>query len=153
MDEVGAVDIYLGTVLRDYAGLRALIMPAGETKPRLYAREAPANQQFPYVIFNYNSGLPTQVMGVGLGRAAMQINMAILVVTEGPSLQTASAILEQINKAINATPEKQDIVLGDDTYYVKIMYLVNPLSYNDSDAGKRLNYYGGLYRFWVQKLP
>lgn len=148
MDEVAAVDQYLGTVLRDYAPLSSLF-PAGSIW--LNSRQAEANTVPPYIIFNVNSSDPLIAIGGGLRRIKEQLNYTILVITEDYDLSLASTIINKVEAAISATPSK-NIQIDSDLFYVVITQLVNKVDYHEDDQGKRINYYGGVYQFFVTKI-
>jgi hypothetical protein len=147
MDEIAAVDIYLDSVLGSYAPLRSLI-PNVTSREWLFSRLADEDAIFPYIVFSYNSDLPVIAIGGGLQRIQTTLNYTIITSDDTNDLIPSSNILKQIEAAISAT-NSQLVTVDGDTVVVQIMQKINSMNYFELDAGKRINYYGGVYQFFV----
>lgn len=147
MDEIAAVDSYLESVLSNYASLQSTI-PDFSSRDWLFSRLASEDVIFPYIVFSFNSDLPVIAIGGGLQRIQTNCNYTILVIDDSDGLVRSSNILQQIEAAITAT-NSQLITINGHIHLVQIKLKINSVSYFDLDQGKRINYYGGVYQFFV----
>lgn len=111
---------------------------------RIYDGVAPEGASFPYVIFNYQGGSDTVV--VGAARVLNQSVYQIKAVTQSQSYASGAEIADRIDTLLQAQSGQADdgLVLGANRE--------QPIMYVEVIETIQYRHTGGLYRLFTQEL-
>lgn len=143
MDEIGAITTWFDARFTGDATLMALITG-------VFHNQAPPNQTFPYVIFEFNNGDDHGAIGGGGARIYSFMDYNIKAVTTGQSVLLATQIMSRVDTLLHNY--KGQVTFDGDVYNIGTAMRIAPFSYPEEDSGKRYNHHGGLYRFFVNKV-
>jgi hypothetical protein len=119
--------------------LNALLgTPASGYSKSIYHQEAPDGASFPVVIFQKQSGTPTEAMGVP---SAMENDVWLVkAIDRGPSADTAEAIQARIQVLLN---DASLSISGSTLLYLRRQ---SDVEYPEVENGVRYSHAGALYR-------
>lgn len=139
VNELNYASRFIFSQLTGHAPLMALVSGVFES-------EAPQQQGFPYVIFEYQSSEDLNAIPPDIRIFTRPIYL-IKVVTRSDSYQSGAAIADQIEAAIL---KKSGVVDG----IIQVMgeFRISPVRYSEDFQGIRYNHIGGLYKFFVHNL-
>lgn len=113
-------------------------VPATGYAKNIYHQQAPAGAQFPYVIFQKQSGVPTEAMG---DPAAMDTDVwMVKAIDRGPSADQAESAASRITALLNDAPLS---ISGNTLLYLRRQ---SDVEYPEEVDGQMYHHVGSLFR-------
>lgn len=115
-----------------------LATPAAGYAKSIYHQQAPEGAQFPFVVFNKQSGIPSETMGVP---SALETDVWLVkCVDRNTTADTAESVADRLKGLLNDAPLS---ISGSSLLYLRRQ---SDVEYPEVDEGVSYQHCGALYR-------